>query len=103
MKKCKVIAFANQKGGTGKIPTVVSLATELTRQGFRVLAIDGDPQGNLTMSQGVFQPEDLQHTLSDLVYHYVKKKKLPNFYEECIRHDKDFYYIPSDVLLSGFD
>ena len=48
----RVIAFANQKGGVAKTTTTLNLAVALKEQGFDVLAVDLDPQGNLTMSQG---------------------------------------------------
>ena len=47
-----VFAFANQKGGVAKTTTVCSLSAGLVRQRFRVLAIDADPQGNLSDSIG---------------------------------------------------
>src|SRR5262245_34412332 len=49
----QVIAFANQKGGVAKTTTALNLAVAFKESGHRVLAIDMDPQGNLTMSQGV--------------------------------------------------
>lgn len=49
---CKVISISNQKGGVGKTTTAGSLAGGLKRHGYRVLAIDLDPQGNLTFSFG---------------------------------------------------
>ena len=49
----KVIAFANQKGGVAKTTTTLNLAVAFAETGHRVLAIDLDPQGNLTMSQGI--------------------------------------------------
>ncbi len=50
--KCKVLAIANQKGGTGKITTTVNLGVGLANEGKRVLQVDVDLQGDLTTSLG---------------------------------------------------
>lgn len=50
--KCKVLAIANQKGGTGKITTTVNLGVGLANEGKRVLLVDVDLQGDLTTSLG---------------------------------------------------
>lgn len=52
MPKCKTIAIANQKGGVGKTTTALNVGVELARDGYRVLLVDFDPQGNLTASLG---------------------------------------------------
>ncbi len=61
-----VIAFANQKGGVAKTTTTLNLAVALAESGYRVLCIDLDPQGNLTMSQGI-DPDKVEHSLYDVL------------------------------------
>lgn len=62
----KVIAFANQKGGVAKTTTTLNLAVAFKERGFRVLAVDLDPQGNLTMSQGM-NPDELEVSMFDVL------------------------------------
>jgi chromosome partitioning protein len=66
----RVIAFANQKGGVAKTTTTLNLGVALKEQGFRVLAIDLDPQGNLTMSQG-WNPDDIERSMFDVLVHQL--------------------------------
>ena len=73
----KVIAIANQKGGVGKTSTTVNLSAGLVRAGFSVLAIDFDPQANLTMALGFRNPDDMGYTVSSVLakaYHYLSSK-----------------------------
>jgi len=66
----KVIAFANQKGGVAKTTTTLNLAVALAEKGNRVLCIDMDPQGNLTMSQGI-DPDTVETSMYDVLVHHV--------------------------------
>jgi chromosome partitioning protein len=66
----QVIAFANQKGGVAKTTTTLNLAVAFHEEGFQVLAIDLDPQGNLTMSQGM-DPDQVDRSMFDVLVHSV--------------------------------
>jgi len=67
-KGAQVIAFANQKGGVAKTTTTLNLAVAFAESGHRVLCIDLDPQGNLTMSQGI-DPDKVQKSMYDVLVH----------------------------------
>src|SRR6266481_1545908 len=62
----RVIAFANQKGGVAKTTTTLNLGVALAEKGQKVLAIDLDPQGNLTMSQG-WNPDEIDRSMFDVL------------------------------------
>ena len=64
----KVIAFTNQKGGVAKTTTTLNLAVAFAETGHRVLCVDLDPQGNLTMSQGI-DPDTLELSMFDVLVH----------------------------------
>jgi len=64
----KAIVFANQKGGVAKTTTTLNLGVALAEKGMRVLAIDLDPQGNLTMSQG-WNPDEIERSMFDVLVH----------------------------------
>ena len=73
--KAKVIAFANQKGGVAKTTTTLNLAAAFAEEGHRVLCIDMDPQGNLTMSQGI-DPDTLELSMFDVLVHDVSIREV---------------------------
>ena len=66
--KAQVIAFANQKGGVAKTTTTLNLAAAFVEKGHRTLCVDLDPQGNLTMSQGI-DPDQLEVSMYDVLVH----------------------------------
>ena len=68
-RRMKVFAFANQKGGVAKTTTTLNLAVALSESGHRVLCVDLDPQGNLTMSQGL-DPDPVEKSL----YHVLVER-----------------------------
>jgi chromosome partitioning protein len=70
VKHAEVIAFANQKGGVAKTTTTLNLAVAFTESGHRVLAVDLDPQGNLTMSQGI-DPDKVEASMYDVLVDHI--------------------------------
>src|SRR6476659_1293551 len=66
----RTIAFANQKGGVAKTTTTLNLAVAFKERGLRVLVIDLDPQGNLTMSQGL-NPDTIERSMYDVLVHRI--------------------------------
>jgi len=64
----QVIALANQKGGVAKTTTTLNLAVAMKELGYSVLVIDLDPQGNLTMSQGM-DPDAIERSMFDVLVH----------------------------------
>jgi chromosome partitioning protein len=68
-RRAKIISFANQKGGVAKTTTTLNLAVAFAESGNDVLAIDLDPQGNLTMSQGI-DPDKVDGSMYDVLVHH---------------------------------
>ena len=85
----RVLAFANQKGGVAKTTTTLNLGVALAELGHRVLIIDLDPQGNLTMSQGM-NPDAIERSMFDVLVH-----RLP--ISEVIHHAE------VDIAVSSID
>ena len=74
-RHAKVIAFANQKGGVAKTTTALNLAVAFKESGHEVLAVDMDPQGNLTMSQGV-DPDKVEKSMFDVLVHRMPLREI---------------------------
>ena len=91
-REAEVIAFANQKGGVAKTTSTLNLAAALSEQDYRVLCVDMDPQGNLTMSQGL-NPDSIDRSMFDVLVH-----RLP--IENVIEH-KEIDLAVSSIDLAG--
>ena len=88
----RVIALANQKGGVAKTTTTLNLAVALKEKGMKVLCVDLDPQGNLTMSQGL-NPDEIDRSMYDVLVH-----KLPI---EQVIHEREIDLAVSSIDLAG--
>ena len=102
MKKCNVIAICNQKGGVTKTTTALILGVGLAGEGKKVLLIDCDPQGDLTVSLGIKNPDELEVTLSDLMMKVLKDKPVTPS-EGIISHKEGVDLIPSNLELSSME
>lgn len=104
----KTIAIANQKGGAGKTTTAYNLGIALTQQGYRVLMVDFDPQGNLSCYCGIPPEQDLEQTITELLMKVAYEKPLSH--RECVYQSKrtddsapQVDFIPSNLRLASFE
>ena len=100
MEQCKVIAITNQKGGVGKTTTTLNLGVGLAMQGKRVMLLDADPQGSLTVSLGIKNPDDLPVSLANIMQAVIDDKNIPDRIG-ILRHDEGVDLLPSNIELSG--
>ncbi len=102
MSKATVMAVVNQKGGTGKTTTCENLGIGLAREGKRVLLVDTDPQGSLTIALGNARPDDLQVTLTDLMEKVMQEKTIAPG-EGILTHEEGVDLVPANITLSGLE
>ncbi len=91
----RIIAIANQKGGVGKTTTSINLSACLAELGKKVLAIDMDPQGNMTSGLGI-DKNNVEYTIYDLIIGEADVEKVI-----CTEALKNLDVLPANVDLSA--
>lgn len=98
----KVISVVNQKGGVGKTVTAVNVAIGLANQGKKVLAIDLDPQGSMSISLGIHEPDEVSDTISNIIEDIKNNVQLQDGYG-VNQHIENIDFIVSNIQLASLE
>lgn len=97
-----IIACANQKGGVGKTTTCANLGIGLVQEGKKVLLVDCDPQGSLSISLGYSQPDSLPVTLATVMGKVISEEPI-SLQEGILHHAEGVDLMPANIELSGME
>lgn len=99
---CKVISVSNQKGGVAKSVSVLNLGIGLVRAGKKVLLIDADPQGSLTISLGYEYPDKMDVSLATILMKVINDEAIDPA-EGILHHGEGVDVLPGNIELSGLE
>lgn len=102
MSVASIIGIVNQKGGTGKTTSCVNLGVDLAHQGKKVLLVDCDPQGSLTISMGHPQPDALSVALADLMVNAMNNEPISPG-NGILHHEEGVDLLPANISLAGME
>ncbi len=97
-----VVAITNQKGGVGKTTTCVNLGIGLAMEGKRVLLVDSDPQGSLSISLGYSQPDHIPDSLATVLAKTMLDEPIADR-EGILQHAEGVDLMPANIELSGLE
>lgn len=102
MSRTTVYALVNQKGGTGKTQSTENIGIGLAQEGKKVLLVDLDPQGSLTISMGFPKTDDIPITVTDILSNVIQEIPLEHG-DGIIHHREGVDLLPANISLAGLE